>query len=275
MIECIPHGSAGAFLARAEGWLMRAEDRHNLMLGLAYGAPTDAFFATVERDGQVEGCSMRTPPHKVLVTDLPPAGAAVLAELLAATYEHVPAVLGPVQAAERVASAWVELRGGLWAHGMKQRIYRIDRVIQPRGVPGELRAARREELDLAAVWGEGFARDARVPFATRETVSGWIADGALHIWEVDGVPTSIAVAQGRTLHGARVGYVYTPPRHRRRGFAGACVAALSQKLLDEGVHFCVLYTDLSNASSNALYQRVGYRPIEDVGDVALSASRSS
>jgi predicted GNAT family acetyltransferase len=50
---------------------------------------------------------------------------------------------------------------------------------------------------------------------------------------------------------------------------------LSQKLLDEGVHFCVLYTDLSTVSSNALYQRVGYRPIEDVGDVALSPSQGS
>jgi hypothetical protein len=158
---------------------------------------------------------------------------------------------------------------------MKQRLYRIDRVVPPHGVQGGLRAARREDLDLAAVWGEGFARDAGVPFATRETVARWIEEESLHIWDVDGVPVSIAVAQGRTPNGVRVGYVYTPPRHRRHGFASGCVAALSQKLLDEGANFCVLYTDLSNVSSNALYQRVGYEPLEDVGDVVLSTSRPS
>jgi hypothetical protein len=33
--------------------------------------------------------------------------------------------------------------------------------------------------------------------------------------------------------------------------------------LDAGVREVVLYTDLANPTSNALYQRLGYRPVED------------
>ena len=41
-------------------------------------------------------------------------------------------------------------------------------------------------------------------------------------------------------------------------------------MLDSGVSFCVLYTDLSDPTSNAIYQRLGYRAIADVRDFSLS-----
>lgn len=45
-------------------------------------------------------------------------------------------------------------------------------------------------------------------------------------------------------------------------------------MLEQGLSFCVLYTDLSNPTSNAIYLRIGYNPIADVGDVDIvSGSR--
>ena len=38
---------------------------------------------------------------------------------------------------------------------------------------------------------------------------------------------------------------------------------MSQAALDAGVTHVVLYTDLANPTSNALYERLGYRPVED------------
>ncbi|MFO7545350.1 MAG: GNAT family N-acetyltransferase, partial [Trueperaceae bacterium] len=51
---------------------------------------------------------------------------------------------------------------------------------------------------------------------------------------------------------------------RRRGYATALVAAVTQAMLDEGRRFCSLFTDLANPTSNAIYQRIGYRPVSDV-----------
>ena len=71
---------------------------------------------------------------------------------------------------------------------------------------------------------------------------------------------------GRTPDGVRIGAVYTPPEYRGRGHATACVAALSQRMLDTGLAFCFLYTDLSNPTSNSIYQRIGYHLVRDVVD---------
>jgi predicted GNAT family acetyltransferase len=64
-------------------------------------------------------------------------------------------------------------------------------------------------------------------------------------------------------HGIAINAVYTPPELRGRGYATGCVASLSARMLDEGRTFCVLYTDLANPTSNAIYARIGYRGIRD------------
>ena len=50
---------------------------------------------------------------------------------------------------------------------------------------------------------------------------------------------------------------------RRRGYAAAVTAAVSRAVLDAGANEVVLYTDLSNPTSTAVYQRLGYQPVED------------
>jgi predicted GNAT family acetyltransferase len=49
------------------------------------------------------------------------------------------------------------------------------------------------------------------------------------------------------------------------------VAALSELLLRRGFELCVLYTDLSNPTSNSIYTRIGYRPLRDFLMFELSA----
>ena len=73
----------------------------------------------------------------------------------------------------------------------------------------------------------------------------------------------------------RVGPVYTPPAERRRGYAGALVAALSQQLLDTGREFCFLFTDQANPTSNHIYQQIGYAPVCDVAQYRLASEVGS
>ncbi len=94
----------------------------------------------------------------------------------------------------------------------------------------------------------------------------------LTLWEADGVSVSLA-GLTRTVAGmVRVGPVYTPPELRGRGYASAATVTVSQAALNAGVREVVLYTDLANPTSNALYQRLGYRPVED--RVVFSFSRA-
>jgi predicted GNAT family acetyltransferase len=69
---------------------------------------------------------------------------------------------------------------------------------------------------------------------------------------------------GSPPNGVRITLVYTPPSFRGRGYASACVAALSASLLASGRKFCFLFTDLANPTSNSIYQKLGYRPVCDM-----------
>ena len=82
-----------------------------------------------------------------------------------------------------------------------------------------------------------------------------------------------AAINGITPRGVRIGMVYTPPEHRRRGYATALVGALSQRCLADGRSFCCLFTDLANPVSNAIYPKVGYRPVADVEEIDFAPAR--
>ncbi len=71
----------------------------------------------------------------------------------------------------------------------------------------------------------------------------------------------------------RAGPVHTPPELRRRGYAGAATVTVSHAVLNAGVQDVVLYTDLAKPASNALYQRVGYRPAEYRAVFSFSRAR--
>ena len=71
----------------------------------------------------------------------------------------------------------------------------------------------------------------------------------------------------------RVGPVYTPPEDRGHGWASALVAEGTQWLLDEGREWVCLYTDLSNPTSNRIYQAIGYEPVLDFDQYEFVADR--
>jgi uncharacterized protein len=269
------HSDATAFLERAEEWLLRDEAEHNLLLGIAYalrdgGSNYDPplYLATVEVDERVAGCAFRTPPFKLGLTRMPDAAVPWLAEDVAEVYASLPAVMGPEREARAFASLWRERTGAAVREGMRQRIFQLDRLVPPeRMPPGRFRHAEHGEEELVAGWIAAFAAEAGVPARDPGRLArGAIAAGTLAVWD-DGEPRSMAAVAGRTPHGARIGYVYTPPRWRGRGYASAVTAALSQEILYAGRRFCFLFTDLSNPTSNSIYQRIGYRPVCDVVDL--------
>ena len=268
------HNDAAAFLERAEDWLLEAEAEHNLILGLArqltvstepYEPPI--YLATVEEDGAVVGCAFRTPPYKLGMTRMPEAALPALSQDVAEVYARIPAALGPESETKRFAALWSRAKG-IHAHaGMRQRIYQLDTVTMPeRMPPGRMYRAEAQDIEQVAAWLNAFRDDTGLPGPdARAQAADLITQQALYLWDDDG-PVSMAGWTGRTRHGARIGYVYTPPLRRGRGYASAVTAALSRHLLDEGLTFCFLYTDLANPTSNSIYQKIGYYPVCDVMD---------
>ncbi len=274
MTVIVRHADVHAFAARATAWLMQAEVEHNLLLSIIqqlkvnphhFGAP---YLATIESDQQVLGCAFRTPPYKLGLTRMPHGAIATLVNDVAEMFEELPAVMGPAVQVRAFAEAWAAGRGLTARQGMHHRIYELREVTPPPRMPtGGMRLAAKRDAQLLAQWLQEFGREARVSTANTDAfVDGHITNKTMFLWEDEGEPRTSAVYAGMTPHGVRVGFVYTPPEFRRRGYASACVASASQRALDNGIAFCCLYADLSNPTSNDIYQRIGYKPVCDVMD---------
>ena len=185
-------------------------------------------------------------------------------------------MLGPVEHVRAFVEARAALGGPPGALEMSERIYRLTEVQPAASCPGRARPATLDDRDLVIAWLEAFRREAfgeADPGSVVADADRWLArrGRSLHLWE-DGDVVSLAGTGGRTPNGIRIGPVYTPPDARRRGYASALVAAISQAELDAGRRFCFLFTDLANPTANHIYQAIGYAPVRDVEAYAFGPS---
>ena len=127
---------------------------------------------------------------------------------------------------------------------------------------GTLRRAEAADRSLAVLWIQEFYTEVHEPHEEVERqVDEWLTSGHLWVWE-NGEAVSIAVSQKPIQGIVRVSHVYTPPENRRRGYAAACVYGISKYCTEAGYR-CILYTDLGNPTSNAIYRRIGYRAVAE------------
>jgi RimJ/RimL family protein N-acetyltransferase len=209
---------------------------------------------------------MHTPDFPLMLSRVSGADAARLARDLAEAGHRVGAVNAGQEAAEAFAAAWRERTRVSVAVYRRMRLFRLGELLPPRPAPeGTARLATGSDQDLLAGWFGAFVREVGdAPGGDqRAAVAERLGYGGITVWQAGGVPVSVA-GRTRVVAGmVRIGPVYTPPELRGHGYAAAATAAVSQVVLDAGVRDVVLYTDLANPTSNALYQRLGYRPVED------------
>ena len=156
---------------------------------------------------------------------------------------------------------------------MSQLAHELRTVVAPSPLAaGRLRLFELGEVELLCDWLQRFSIDAGLPPApiVRETVEQRMADGRAFLWDDDG-PVSMALRSRDTRKAGSINAVYTPPELRGRGYASACVAALSQQILDDGKSVCCLFTDAANPTSNGIYRSIGYRPVSEFVDIVLEA----
>ncbi|WP_225827613.1 GNAT family N-acetyltransferase [Streptomyces naphthomycinicus] len=263
-------------LARAGGFLRSRPDRHTVHLtvtenlrargGRHYGdAPPE--FGVLETDGAVRAAFLRTPPHPLVVTALSEEEADGLARRLAAAGRIPGGVNADHDTAAALAAAWERHTGTPSALHKRLRLYRLEEPTVPRPVPpGRARVAGAADRALMAHWYAQFCAEVAEPAG--RAPEDWAEDraerGDLLFWQTpDGTPVSMAGTSPRVAGQIRVVAVYTPAELRGRGYAGAVADEAGRAARSRGADEVLLFTDLANPTSNALYQRIGYRPVSD------------
>jgi predicted GNAT family acetyltransferase len=281
-MQITTYQSATDFLARTRTMLEAHEAANNLMLGLVetlIHTPDryqDWSLFTVDDKSAINVTSIvavQTPPFNLIIHVENPDPRAMV---LLARYCHeegivLPGVTGRIEPAQSFANAWTDITGRKWRIGMHLRVYELRQVIPPVGIDGRFVQAGAEHKALSRAWAYAFQNETLDGSATVEQANQiaerHIEHGSLYLWCVGNQPVSMAARTRKTAHGEVVSLVYTPPEQRGHGYASAVVAELSQTILDSGKAFCALFTDLSNPISNRIYQKIGYRPLEDFDDL--------
>lgn len=242
------------------------------------------WWAVVREGLDVVGFAMRTapfPPHPLFVLPMPHDAARAIARAVHARGEHVGGVNGARPAVDALAEESARLQGGGVAVEEHTRLFELGALRPPAAVPGRLRAAHAGDLALTAAWLGDFesaaaaqgGRPAPVGEGLRfdevEDLAARIAEGRVWLWEDEhGEVVHLTGVQQPAFGVTRIGPVYTPPAQRGRGFASATVAAVTGRLVDDGVRVC-LFTDQANTTSNGIYLALGFEPLADMVNLVV------
>ncbi|MER7989261.1 GNAT family N-acetyltransferase [Streptomyces noursei] len=267
------------FLARAGGFLSSRPALHTLPLTVTatlrtrganvYGTEAP-LFGWLERAGSVCATFFRTPPRRLNLTPLTVEQADALAARLAELGRCLPGVSADDESAAAFAAGWQHHTGAAPKLRARKRLYRLGALVPPRpGPEGRGRIANERDREQLVLWYREFTTELKEPAST--DAGSWadtrIASGRLTLWETpDGTPVSMAGVTPKVANQIRVAPVYTPTPLRGRGYAGAATAEVSRAALAAGATEVVLFADLANPTSNALYQRIGYLPVTDFAD---------
>src|SRR5271156_3247893 len=250
--------------------------------GIAQAGPN--WWLVVWSEAAVVGAGMRTAPfapYPPFVLPMPDEAAVALARALHERGEEVLAVNGALPAVDVCAAELTRLGGGRVQVSQHTRLHELGGLAWPAPVPGGVRAATGDDVDLVMQWFGAFMGDAdeqagrprgasahevpdRAEMLRRLRAGGlwfWVSQAGERVHLTGVSPPSFGVA--------RVGPVYTPPAQRGCGWASNAVAEISRRIQAEGARVC-LFTDQANPTSNKIYAALGYKPVADMANLVIA-----
>jgi predicted GNAT family acetyltransferase len=274
-MEIIYPKDAHSFLKISQKALEENEVNGNLILGIsnaltknenAYG--TDAPFYSIAYNNGVSIIGLMTPPKNLLLYEHNNTDNNVMELFINELYsknKYIPGVTGEINVAKSFMEKWTKISGCNCKINMNLRIFKLTMVEKYNRPSGIFRSAEKRDIEKIIEFITEFYVSINeivdIGFV-KEIAENGIKNNDIFVWENSEI-VSMAKKQRPTKHGMAVSHVYTPIEYRRKGYATAVVAELSQNILDSGKTFCTLYTDLSNPTSNSIYRKIGYYPISD------------
>lgn len=273
----ISYDDPNEFLDLVGDLLAQNETKNNLILGLAMGLKKNLHaygeampLMALVRDGfgNIGAAAVMTPPFPVVLYCEPVNREALeyLVDFLLASEWQVSGVNGVEAVSEAFARLWQEKTGQAFRTVVRMRAYELRSVVRVQYPDGEMRLAKPHEAQVAAdllnAMGDEVVSGPR-RIVTAESQISQIESGNVFFWEDEGKIVATTVANRPQIKGICLSGVYTLPEERKKGYARALVAEVSKELLNRGYELTNLFTDLSNPTSNKIYQEVGYHPVCD------------
>ncbi|WP_242289425.1 GNAT family N-acetyltransferase [Bacillus cereus group sp. BfR-BA-01319] len=250
-------------------FLEKNEQENNLILGVLQMVQQPIFMGVAKQEEEIVVVFLQTEEKKqsiVATSEIAEEDIVELAKKLTKVYSNVPGLIGNKKIVQKLAEETAVLENKKTNVVMEQGVYALQQVKKKWTEDGDFREIGSDELPLIEQWIYQFCEDVRLPTTKEEakqTAHTLITNRRLFGLEVDGKLVSVAAKTRPTTNNITVNFVYTLKEARKKGYASSCVAALSQRMLDEGYKTTTLYTDLANPTSNKIYQEIGYEKIAE------------
>ncbi|WP_142950775.1 GNAT family N-acetyltransferase [Bacillus toyonensis] len=250
-------------------FLEKNEQENNLMLGILQIAQEPTFMGVAKRGEEITVVFLQTEEKIQMIvatSENSEVDIVKLAKELSKVYPDIPGLIGNKEIVQKLAEEIAVLENKKTNVVMKQGVYGLQQIKKKWNEDGIFREITNDELPLIEKWIYQFCEDVKLPTTKEEaeqTAHILITNNRLFGLEVDGKLVSVAAKTRPTTNNITVNFVYTPKEARKKGYASNCVAALSQRMLDEGYKTTILYTDLANPTSNKIYQEIGYEQIAE------------
>jgi ribosomal protein S18 acetylase RimI-like enzyme len=271
-MQFVRHDDADAFLAAAAPLLERDRAANSGFVSwaksFARNLPAKGeviLLATVHDNKVPVGLALRRGGGPLVLGESVAASADAIAAAVARDMHDLQGIVGGLAACEAFARRWRTMTGRVHTLRFHLRDYALTAMPPPASRPGAARAATEDDAAGLGDWLVAFLTEARVvddPKRARSSIPKRIADGKLWVWDDAGAKSMLGAFDVDDT-AARIAPVYTPPEYRGCGYASALATAVSRTLLERGKQVIYLTTDLANATSNNIYQRIGYRPVGD------------
>ncbi len=250
-------------------FLENNEQENNLILGVLQMVQEPIFMGIAKQGEDIAVVFLQTDEKKQIIvatSEITEEDIVELAKLLTKVYPGIPGLIGNKIIVQKLAEEIATIENKKTNVVMEQGVYVLQRVKKKWNEEGVFREITNDELSLMEKWIYQFCEDVRLPTTKKEakqTAHTLITNSRIFGLEVDGKLVSVAAKTRPTTNNITVNFVYTPKEARKKGYASHCVAALSQRMLDEGYQTTTLYTDLANPTSNKIYQEIGYEQIAE------------
>jgi GNAT superfamily N-acetyltransferase len=253
--------------------------------GIAWPEGVPCWFAVVLDGDELVGTAMRTAPfgeYPAYLMPMPDEAVHLLSATLLERDEPVLGANGALPAVRIFCEDMAAATGKTARVGQHTRLFELGELVEPRAVAGRLRPATSAEQGLVASWYLAFMADAdeqagREPgespheSPSDEELARRIGSGRVFVWvDAHEAPVNVTAATAPAFGVSRIGPVFTPKEQRGRGYASACVYAVSRLLRESGERPC-LFTDQANPTSNKIYAAIGYVPVVDMANLRIAA----
>jgi hypothetical protein len=266
-MEVQRYQSAAEFLLATKEFRSQDSIRLGLITSIATsvenGSRTyeDYYWWAVTSDGEVKGLAIRTVPYGYVLSPMPEIAIGPLYSAISENDVTAKEFAGP----KTVIDFLQEISSATIVEEESELIYKND-VLTPAPSIGQIRTGTYEDFDLIFKWMQEFMQETSLrSFNLKDIVRNAIDSGRYSLLEMSGIPVCLGgnseILRFEGISVARVGPIYTPIEHRKKGYASALTTHITAKLQSTGA-VATLYTQADNPTSNKIYQEIGYTLVD-------------